>query len=957
MVLAAVAGDIVKSHAEPRYQSAVQVLVGPITGDDSSLSAAGQLVQTYAEVVTTQPLLSATIEDLGLSISPGELRSEVSASASDITRLLTIRVADHDPAQAAQIANSLAANLAEFASTGPTDPETGVGRPESELQGPRRLLRRRAPRGPGRRSWSWSRRLPAGRPRHRAHRRIHPGHGSKRRRGGGAERGRLPRLCRRPSPTVYRQAAPGGDAEFPGRDELPSHRHGLQFSGDRELSSVLILGAQPGDQTGEVAANIAVAFAEAGLLVSLVDANPEEGAITKLFQLQGRPGIGDVFLRDRGAAKAPGDPTSRSRRVERPPLDVIPLGRADGADVVDLQNARDFLQTLLRERDLVIVNASSVERSSGALVWARSVDGTMIVARRDHTKRSVLARAAESLRLVGATLIGCALNQPSSAATGRSPVTCRANALIAFVTSPSRSPRSLPSGRPDSRRRWLKRRGPRARTSSGTAPGRFDLLTDEGQPAPKGTAELRGAPRRAPLVAYVTSRFPKLSETFVLASSWRSRAAACRSTSTPCSASAAGRAPRGRAVVAARARYYAVPVAGRFAASQLYWLRRRRAPTCARWPTCCRDLGQPELLRRARSPASRRPPTRPGGCRPTASPTSTATSPTIPRWPASSSDRLTGIPFSFTAHGSDLHVDRRMLAAKVAEAAFVATDLRRQPPADRRRSAASTSPRRCTSSAPASTRACSRPSTRNAAGRPRGALTDRVRRHAARGQGPARTSSRPAGCWPPRASTCAAASSATGPDAPTLARADRARPACGPRRARRRRARASRSPPSCAARTRSSRRACRPEQGRREGIPVVLMEAMSTGLPVVASAISGIPELVERRGRAACSCRPRDAAALAGALRAPGRRPRAARAPRGRGPRAPVLAEFDLETSAAEPRRGGSAPEAAAMSRAALLAVAAALIGYTYVLLPRPRPAARAGCARARTAARRSRPR
>jgi colanic acid/amylovoran biosynthesis glycosyltransferase len=33
--------------------------------------------------------------------------------------------------------------------------------------------------------------------------------------------------------------------------------------------------------------------------------------------------------------------------------------------------------------------------------------------------------------------------------------------------------------------------------------------------------------------------------------------------------------------------------------------------------------------------------------------------------------RLTGIPYSFTAHGSDLHVDRRMLDAKVADAAFV----------------------------------------------------------------------------------------------------------------------------------------------------------------------------------------------------------------------------------------------------------------------------------------------
>lgn len=35
--------------------------------------------------------------------------------------------------------------------------------------------------------------------------------------------------------------------------------------------------------------------------------------------------------------------------------------------------------------------------------------------------------------------------------------------------------------------------------------------------------------------------------------------------------------------------------------------------------------------------------------------------------------RLTDTPFSFTAHGSDLHVDRHMLAKKVEEAAFVTT--------------------------------------------------------------------------------------------------------------------------------------------------------------------------------------------------------------------------------------------------------------------------------------------
>ncbi len=55
-------------------------------------------------------------------------------------------------------------------------------------------------------------------------------------------------------------------------------------------------------------------------------------------------------------------------------------------------------------------------------------------------------------------------------------------------------------------------------------------------------------------------------------------------------------------------------------------------------------------------------------------------------------------------------------------------------------------------------------------------------------------------------------------------------------------------------------------RGKREGIPIALMEAMSTGVPVVASDISGIPELVAH-GVSGLLVPPGDAEALAGALR------------------------------------------------------------------------------------------
>jgi glycosyltransferase involved in cell wall biosynthesis len=85
-------------------------------------------------------------------------------------------------------------------------------------------------------------------------------------------------------------------------------------------------------------------------------------------------------------------------------------------------------------------------------------------------------------------------------------------------------------------------------------------------------------------------------------------------------------------------------------------------------------------------------------------------------------------------------------------------------------------------------------------------------------------------------------------------------------------------------------------EGRREGIPVTLMEAMGCGLPVVASRLSGIPELVED-GRSGLLVPPGDARALADALARLRSAPELC-AELGRNARARVEAEFDLGAGA-----------------------------------------------------------
>jgi colanic acid/amylovoran biosynthesis glycosyltransferase len=84
--------------------------------------------------------------------------------------------------------------------------------------------------------------------------------------------------------------------------------------------------------------------------------------------------------------------------------------------------------------------------------------------------------------------------------------------------------------------------------------------------------------------------------------------------------------------------------------------------------------------------------------------------------------------------------------------------------------------------------------------------------------------------------------------------------------------------------------------GRMDGIPVALMEALAAGLPVIASRLSGIPELV-RDGETGLLARPGDAADLATAFQRLLGDPEGAIA-RARAGRRLIEQEFDIERSA-----------------------------------------------------------
>jgi colanic acid/amylovoran biosynthesis glycosyltransferase len=410
---------------------------------------------------------------------------------------------------------------------------------------------------------------------------------------------------------------------------------------------------------------------------------------------------------------------------------------------------------------------------------------------------------------------------------------------------------------------------------------------------PRATAPV-ASPAPPARVAYVMSRFPKLTETFVLGEVLALERRGVPVDLYPLLRERAPVVHPEAARLVARSRYEPF-LSPAIVVSQLVWLRRRPGAYLRAW----RDVlvgtwGSPNFFVGAI------------GCFPKVAHAArrmqaegvTHVHCHFANHPAVAGlivHRLTEIPFSFTAHGSDLHKDRRMLGRKVAEAAFVATishDNRRLIVAECGEHIAG---KVHVLRAGVDTRLFA-PSTLNSAGQPRDAL--RIvcvgTLHEVKGQ-------------PHLIEACRLLAGqgidvrcrliGAGPDEKALrAQIEAAGLAesvvvAGPRTRQqivdelwRADALVAPSVPTRA--------------GRREGIPVVLMEAMSTSLPVVASAISGIPELVEHEV-SGLLVPPRDAAAIARAVRQLAADP-ALRERLGRAARKRVLAEFDLEDSAAE---------------------------------------------------------
>lgn len=184
-------------------------------------------------------------------------------------------------------------------------------------------------------------------------------------------------------------------------------RAALQAPGGAPLvPSLLVTSPSPGDGKSAVAANLAVAFAHVGKRVILIDANLRRPRLAHLFELD-RP------LRESLSGLLHASELPRPYPVKGiPGLYLLPAGDPSlyASEILSSQRMYALLQEYKAHADLVIVDSPPLLYSD-ALALAPQVDGVLLVINRGVTDRQSAVKAVESLRLVGANLVGAVLNR------------------------------------------------------------------------------------------------------------------------------------------------------------------------------------------------------------------------------------------------------------------------------------------------------------------------------------------------------------------------------------------------------------------------------------------------------------------------------------------------------------------------------------------------------------------
>jgi non-specific protein-tyrosine kinase len=408
LLVCVLAGSVYVLTSSKVYEATAQIFVSTAGADTATAAdlASGNTftqarVQSYTSVATSPTVTDAVLQQLAVPMTSDALAQEISADAPLNKVLINLHVQDHDPVQAARLANAVAAqfskvvqNLEQTTSTKPSPVKLTVTQPAQTPS---------APVSPKSKldiaiailvglvlglGLAFLRELLENTVKDPDELATHAG---------------LPVLGIVPwdkkaseVPISFRADTHGSRAEG-----FRQMRTNMQFVDvDKPPRVIAITSALPGEGKTHTALNLAAALAEAGQRVCLIEADLRRPTVAKILGLVGDIGLTTVLI-----GRAPLVSVLQNAGHN---LAVLVSG-AVPPNPSELLNSAAFKRTLdevMQGVDIVVIDTPPLLPVADGAQIAAMADATLLTVRAAKTTRDQISRAIENLGNVGVTPVG-----------------------------------------------------------------------------------------------------------------------------------------------------------------------------------------------------------------------------------------------------------------------------------------------------------------------------------------------------------------------------------------------------------------------------------------------------------------------------------------------------------------------------------------------------------------------
>ena len=186
-------------------------------------------------------------------------------------------------------------------------------------------------------------------------------------------------------------------------------RTNLQFSSiDKKLKSVLVVSSIPGEGKSFISANLAIAFAQTGKKVLIVDCDMRKGRQHLIFNTKNELGLSDLLISDNIEDykdffhKTKVDNLFLLTSGTIPPNPSELLGSEKNKKIVDLFN---------KYFDIVIYDGVPINGLSDSLIMSKIVDKVLLVTELKRTPYEIINSTKKSLEKVDADVAGIIVNK------------------------------------------------------------------------------------------------------------------------------------------------------------------------------------------------------------------------------------------------------------------------------------------------------------------------------------------------------------------------------------------------------------------------------------------------------------------------------------------------------------------------------------------------------------------